>query len=33
MMLTFFQQVKDERTVKLDFLRDNQKTTVTYDIR
>lgn len=33
MMLTLFQQVKDERSVKLDLLRNNQRTTLTYDIR
>jgi general secretion pathway protein C len=33
MMLTLFQQVRDERLVKLDLLRNNQRTTLTYDIR
>ena len=33
MMLTLFQQVKDETQVKLDLLRDNQRTTLNYDIR
>jgi general secretion pathway protein C len=33
MMLTLFQQVKDEHLVKLDLLRNNQRTTLTYDIR
>ena len=33
MMLTLFQQVKDESTVRLDMLRNNQRMTVTYEIR
>jgi len=33
MMLTLFQQVKNENQVKLDLLRASQKTTLTYDIR
>lgn len=33
MMLTLFQQVKDESQVKLDLLRDTQRTTLNYDIR
>jgi general secretion pathway protein C len=33
MVLTLFQQLKDENTVKLDLLRNNQRTTVTYDIK
>jgi len=33
MMLTLFRQVKDEHLVKLDLLRNNQRTTLTYDIR
>jgi len=33
MMLTLFQQVKDESQVKLDLLRDTQRTTLSYDIR
>jgi general secretion pathway protein C len=32
-MLSLFQQLKNERTVKLDLLRNNQKTTMTYDLR
>jgi general secretion pathway protein C len=33
MMLTLFQQLKDERQVKLDLLRKDQRTTLNYDIR
>lgn len=33
MMLAFFQQVKEERTVTLDVLRQDRKTTLTYEIR
>jgi general secretion pathway protein C len=33
MMLTLFQQVKDERQVKLDLLRGNRRTTLVYEIR
>lgn len=32
-MLRVFQQVKNERTVKVDVLRNNQPTTLTYEIR
>lgn len=32
-MLRIFQQVKNERTVKVDVLRNNQPTTLTYEIR
>ncbi len=32
-MLTLFQQLRNERTVKLDILRNNQRTTMAYDIR
>jgi general secretion pathway protein C len=32
-MLTLFQQLKNEQTVKLDVLRNNQRSTLTYDIR
>jgi general secretion pathway protein C len=32
-MLALFQQVKNERTVRLDVLRENQRTTFTYEIR
>ena len=32
-MLTLFQQVRNESQVKLDLLRTNQRTTLTYDIR
>lgn len=32
-MLTLFQQLRNESTVKLDVLRSNQRTTLTYDIR
>ena len=32
-MLTLFQQLKNERTVRLDVLRDNQRTVLTYEIR
>jgi general secretion pathway protein C len=32
-MLTLFQQLRNERTVKLDVMRNNQRTTMTYDIR
>ena len=33
MILTLFQQVKDESRVQLDLIRQNQKVTFTYDIR
>jgi general secretion pathway protein C len=33
MVLTLFQQVKDERQVKLDLLRDSRRATLMYDIR
>lgn len=33
MVLTLFQQVKDERQVKLDLLRENRRTTLMYEIR
>jgi len=33
MMLTLFQQVKNENQVKVDLIRASQKTTLTYDIR
>jgi general secretion pathway protein C len=32
-MLTLFQQLKNERSVKLDVLRNNQRTAMTFDIR
>ena len=32
-MLTLFQQLRNEKTVKLDVLRSNQRTAMTYDIR
>jgi general secretion pathway protein C len=32
-MLTLFQQLKNEQTVKVDVLRNNQRSTLTYDIR
>jgi general secretion pathway protein C len=32
-MLALFQQVKNERTVRLDVLRENQRATFTYEIR
>jgi len=32
-MLTLFQQLRNERTVRLDVMRNNQRTTMTYDIR
>ncbi len=32
-MLTLFQQMKNERTVQLDVLRENQRTPLTYEIR
>lgn len=32
-MLTLFQQLRNERTVRLDLMRNNQRTTMTYDIR
>jgi general secretion pathway protein C len=32
-MLTLFQQLRNERTVKLDVMRNNQRTTMMYDIR
>ncbi|HMU54268.1 MAG TPA: type II secretion system protein N [Nitrospira sp.] len=32
-MLTLFQQLRNERTVKLDVLRNNQRATLLYDIR
>ncbi len=32
-MLTLFQQLRNERTVKLDILRNNQRTTMAYEIR
>ena len=32
-MLTLFQQLKNERTVKLDLVRNNQRTTMTYELR
>jgi len=32
-MLTLFQQLKNEKTVKLDVLRNNQRTAMTFDIR
>jgi general secretion pathway protein C len=32
-MLNLFQQLRNERTVKLDVVRNNQRTTLTYDIR
>lgn len=33
MMLTLFQQLRNEKTVKLDVLRNNQRTAMTFDIR
>jgi general secretion pathway protein C len=30
---TLFQQLRDERTVKVDLVRSNQPTTLTYEIR
>lgn len=32
-MLSLFQQLKDERTVKLDMVRNNQRSTMTYELR
>lgn len=32
-MLSLFQQLKNERTVKVDMVRNNQRVTVTYDLR
>ena len=32
-MLTLFQQLRNEQTVKLDLLRNNQRSTLTYEIR
>lgn len=32
-MLSLFQQLKNEKTVKLDILRNNQRTAMTFDIR
>lgn len=32
-MLTFFQQAKDERTIKLDIIRQSEPVKITYDIR
>lgn len=32
-MLSLFQQLKNERTVKVDMVRNNQKTTMTYELR
>ncbi|OGW47620.1 MAG: hypothetical protein A2V62_03485, partial [Nitrospirae bacterium RBG_19FT_COMBO_58_9] len=32
-MLTLFQQLRNEKTVKLDILRNNQRTAMTFDIR
>jgi general secretion pathway protein C len=32
-MLTLFQQLRNESTVKLDVMRNNQRTTMTFDIR
>lgn len=32
-MLTLFQQLRNEQTVKLDVLRNNQRSTLTYEIR
>ena len=32
-MLTLFQQLRNEKTVKLDVLRNNQRTAMTFDIR
>jgi len=32
-MLSLFQQLKNERTVKVDMVRNNQKTTMTFDLR
>ncbi len=32
-MLSLFQQLRNERTVKLDLLRNNQRTTMAYEIR
>jgi general secretion pathway protein C len=32
-MLTLFQQLRNEHTVKLDVMRNNQRTTMTFDIR
>lgn len=32
-MLSLFQQLKNERTVKLDLVRNNQRTTMTYELR
>ena len=32
-MLTLFQQLRNEKTVKLDLLRNNQRTAMTFDIR
>ena len=33
MMLSLFQQLKNERTIRLDVLRDNQRAALTYEIR
>jgi general secretion pathway protein C len=32
-MLTLFQQLRNEKTVRLDVLRSNQRTAMTFDIR
>jgi general secretion pathway protein C len=32
-MLSLFQQLKNERTVKVDMVRNNQKTTMTFELR
>ena len=32
-MLSLFQQLKNEKSVKLDVLRNNQRTAMTFDIR
>ena len=32
-MLSLFQQLRNEKTVKLNVLRNNQRTAMTYDIR
>jgi general secretion pathway protein C len=32
-MLSLFQQLKNERTVKLDMVRNNERSTVTYELR
>ena len=32
-ILTLFQQLRNERTVKLDVLRNNQRTTMNFEIR